>query len=151
MNEFKKFILRGNVIDLAVGVIIGGAFGKIVTSLVDDIIMPVLSVVIGKISLDHRFISLDGNFYATLEEAGTAPLLKYGNFISTVINFLLMGLVIFFLVKSINFIRDKMTLIRPEEAAPAVVKTCPFCISEIHIDATVCPKCTSKIRDGVTE
>ena len=144
VEEFKKFILRGSVIDLAVGVIVGGAFNKIVNSLVNDLLMPIFSIVLGKVSLDGRFIALDGKHYATLEEAGTAPLLKYGSFLSTVLEFLIMGVAIFMLVKSINFLQDKMTKTH-EEAAPAT-KACPFCLSDIHVGAKVCPHCTRELE-----
>lgn len=160
LDEFKKFILRGNVIDLAVGVIIGGAFNKIVTSLVNDVVMPLLSIVIGQNSFATLFIALDGKQYASVEAAGAAPLLKYGNFLSTVLDFILMGLVIFILVKGLNFFYDKVTKDKPAEtppaeppapeapvAAPATTKACPYCISQIHIEATVCPCCTSRLDE----
>jgi large conductance mechanosensitive channel len=144
-DEFKKFILRGNVVDLAVGVIIGGAFNKIVTSLVNDVLLPLLSVIIGENSLDSRFIALDGNHYATLEAAGSTPLIKYGSFIATVLDFLLMGIVIFALMKMLNFLHDK--LLKEKDGAADTIKerACPFCMMKIHIDATVCPYCTRDI------
>jgi large conductance mechanosensitive channel len=145
LEEFKQFILRGNVMDLAVGVIIGGAFNKIVTSLVNDMLMPLLSVITGQSSLSDRFVALDGGAYATMEAAGTVPMLKYGSFIATVLDFLLMGFVIFLLVKFLNFVRVKFTKEKPP-AAPAA--TCPFCISPVHKDATVCPFCASKLAEG---
>ena len=150
VGEFKEFIMRGNVIDLAVGVIIGGAFGAIVTSLVDDIIMPVISLFTKGIDFANLFIQLGGDQkYATIEaakEAGVATL-AYGNFISAVINFLIMALVIFLLVKAIN---KAHTIGKKEEPAveeAPTTKTCPFCKSEIAIDATRCPHCTSEIKE----
>lgn len=148
VGEFQEFIMRGNVMDMAVGVIIGGAFQSIINSLVNDIIMPVISVLTGGINFENWFISLDGSHYATLaaaQEAGAATL-NYGVFITVVINFLLMALVIFFLVKGMNSVRDKFSAKKDaeEEAAPTV-KTCPFCKSEIHIEATRCPHCTAEI------
>ncbi|MBQ7547775.1 MAG: large conductance mechanosensitive channel protein MscL [Clostridia bacterium] len=150
VGEFKEFIMRGNVIDLAVGVIIGGAFGAIVTSLVDDIIMPVISLFTKGIDFANLFIQLGGDQkYATIEaakEAGVATL-AYGNFISAVINFLIMALVIFLLVKAIN---KAHTIGKKEEPAveeAPTTKTCPFCKSEIAIEATRCPHCTSEIKE----
>lgn len=148
MAEFKKFIMRGNVIDLAVGVIVGGAFQAIVKSLVDDIIMPVIGLLTKGIDFADKFISLDGIDYKTLEEAQAAgaAVLTYGNFISAVINFFIMAFVIFILIKGINTLSEKTR--KKEEEAPAepTTKTCPYCQSEISIKATKCPCCTSDIE-----
>lgn len=143
LKEFKKFALRGNMLDLAVGVIIGGAFNSIVSSLVNDIIMPIISLFTGKIDFSNLFISLDGTHYTTLaaaQEAGAATL-NYGNFISGVINFLIMAFVVFMIVKGVNRLNRK-------EEAPAAApstKICPYCKSEISIEATRCPHCTSQL------
>ena len=135
IKEFKEFISRGDVMDMAVGVIIGGAFTAIVTSLVNDILMPVLSLVTGGLDFTSLCIVLGEG-----EEAAT---LNYGAFIAAVINFLLIAFVIFLLVKTINkFSRKK----KAEESAPATTKTCPFCREEISIDATRCPHCTSELK-----
>ena len=147
MAEFKKFIMRGNVIDLAVGVIVGGAFQAIVKSLVDDLVMPVISLATKGLDFSKLFVALDGQEYATLEaaqEAGAA-VLTYGNFISAVINFLIMAFVVFCLIKAINAVADKAK--KKEEEAPAAptTKECPFCKSEIAIEATRCPHCTSQL------
>ena len=147
MAEFKKFIMRGNVIDLAVGVIGGGAFQAIVKSLVDDLVMPVISLATKGLDFSKLFVALDGQEYATLEaaqEAGAA-VLTYGNFISAVINFLIMAFVVFCLIKAINAVADKAK--KKEEEAPAAptTKECPFCKSEIAIEATRCPHCTSEL------
>lgn len=147
MAEFKKFIMRGNVIDLAVGVIVGGAFQAIVKSLVDDVVMPVISLLTKGLDFSKLFVALDGNEYATLEaaqEAGAA-VITYGNFISAVINFLIMAFVVFCLIKAINTVADKSK--KKEEEAPAepTTKECPFCKSEIAIEATRCPHCTSQL------
>ena len=146
ISEFKAFITKGNVIDLAVGVIIGGAFQAIVKSLVDDIVMPVISLLTKGVDFATKFIALDGGEYATLEaaqEAGAA-VLTYGNFISAVINFLIMAFVIFLFIKFINKLN---TLKKKEEVAEEAptTKVCEFCKSEIAIDATRCPHCTSEL------
>ncbi len=147
-GEFKKFIMRGNVIDLAVGVIVGGAFQAIVKSLVDDVVMPVISLATKGINFADLFIALDGNDYATLaaaQEAGAATL-NYGNFISAILNFIIMAFVVFLLVKGINAVAEK-TKKNEEPAAPAepTTKECPYCKSEIAIGATKCPNCTSDL------
>ncbi len=146
-GEFKKFITRGNVIDLAVGVIVGGAFQKIVNSLVDDIVMPVISLATKGLDFANWFISLNGEKYDTLEaakEAGAATL-NFGNFISAVLNFLIMAFVIFLLVKGINSVVEKTK----KPAAPEAPKTkkCPYCKTEIDIEASRCPHCTSEITE----
>lgn len=146
--EFKKFIMRGNVIDLAVGVIIGGAFQAIVKSLVDDIIMPVVGLATKGIDFTNWFIALDGNKYRTLElakEAGAATL-NFGSFISAILNFLIMALVIFIFVKAINTVAEKAR--KPEAPAEPTTKKCPYCKSEISIEATRCPNCTSQLEEA---
>lgn len=145
-KEFKKFVVRGNMIDLAVGMIIGSAFTALVKSLVDDLFMPILSLVTGKVDFINLFIALDGNEYATLEaakEAG-APCFAYGNFISGVINFILMAFVVFMFVTFVNKIKEA----GKKEEAPATptTKVCPYCKSTIAIDATRCPSCTSELE-----
>lgn len=142
--EFKEFIMRGNVVDLAVGVIIGGAFQKIVTSLVNDVIMPVISFITGGIDFSNWFISLEGKTYATLaqaQEAGAATL-NYGVFLTNVINFLIMAFVIFLMVKGLNTLARKK---ETKEEEPKT-KTCPYCQSEVSIKATRCPHCTSELK-----
>lgn len=136
INEFKKFILRGNVMDMAVGVIVGGAFTAIVTSLNQDILTPILGIFGGT-----DFSSLT----VTLGSGENAPILYYGNFLTAVINFLITAFVIFCLVKGINTLNDKFSK-KPEPAAPTT-KKCPFCKSEIAIDATRCPHCTSQLEE----
>ncbi len=145
--EFKKFIMRGNVIDLAVGVIIGGAFQSIVKSLVDDIFMPIISLATKGIDFSNWFIALDGNKYGTLaqaQEAGAA-VISYGNFISAVINFIIMAFIIFLFVKAINTLAEKTK--KAEEPAALTTKKCPYCMSEIDIEATKCPHCTSSLEE----
>ena len=142
VQEFKEFIMRGNVMDMAVGVIVGGAFGNIVNSLVNDVIMPVISLATGKIDFSNLFISLNGESYPTLaaaQEAGAA-VFAYGNFLQQVIQFLIIAFVIFMLVKGINKLR------RPAPEGPATTKVCPFCKSEINIEATKCAFCGSGLE-----
>lgn len=134
IKEFKAFISRGNVIDLAVGVIIGGAFTGIVTSLNEDIITPFLGM-FGGVDFSHLKIALGSS--------ETAPVLAYGNFITAVINFLITAFVIFCLIKTINSISNKM--IKKEEA-PVTTKVCPYCKSEIALDAVKCPHCTTDLE-----
>ncbi len=147
-KEFKEFISRGNVIDLAVGVIIGGAFSGIVNNLVTNIVTPAISLLTGKVSFTDMFIALDGGEYATLaaaQEAGAATL-NYGLFIQAVIDFIITAFVIFLLVKGINKIRS-LGKKEEEATAPApTTKVCPFCKSEISIDATRCAHCTSEVE-----
>lgn len=144
MKEFKEFAIKGNMIDLAVGVIIGGAFNSIVSSLVNDIIMPILSLFTGKLDFANWFVALDGNTYTTLaeaQEAGAATL-NYGNFISGVLNFLIMAFVVFVTVRSINKLKK-------EEAVPTkapATKKCTFCKSDVPLEATRCPHCTSMLE-----
>lgn len=142
LKEFKEFALKGNMIDLAVGVIIGGAFNSLVTSLVDNIIMPALSLITGKIDFTNLFIALDGHSYKTLnaaQQAG-APTINYGLFITGLINFLIMAFVIFMIVKGMNTLRKP----KSNETKPTT-RICPFCKSEISIEATRCPHCTSHL------
>jgi large conductance mechanosensitive channel len=140
-REFKQFIARGNVVDLAVGVIIGAAFGKIVTSFVNDILMPPIGLLLGNVDFTSLFITLSGGSYATLEEAQTAgaATINYGVFINTVIDFLIVAFVIFLLIKQVNRLK------RPEPPAEPTTKECPYCLSKIPIEATRCPHCTSEL------
>ncbi|MCQ2539175.1 MAG: large conductance mechanosensitive channel protein MscL [Acetatifactor sp.] len=148
--EFKKFILRGNVMDMAVGVIIGGAFTAIVTSLNKDILTPVLGI-FGGTDFSNMYVQLTNRSvsYATIAEAQEAgeAVLAYGNFITAIINFLITALVIFVLVKAVNKINE-LGKKKEEEPAPAAptTKICPYCKSEIAIDATKCPHCTSDVE-----
>lgn len=151
-SEFKKFIMRGNVMDMAVGVIIGGAFTAIVTSLNADILSPILGL-FGGTDFTNFFVALSdtkGVTYDTLaaaQEAGVA-VLAYGKFISAIINFLITALIIFCMVKMMNKINDKLVK-KPEEAPKApTTKKCPFCKSEIDIEATRCPHCTSMLDEA---
>ena len=146
-NEFKSFIAQGNVIDLAVGVIIGSAFSGIVKSLVENIITPAISILTGKVAFADMFIALDGNEYITLEAATAAgaSTINYGLFIQGVIDFIITAFVIFLLVKGINKIRSVGKKEEVVEEA-ATTKVCPFCKSEIAIEATRCAHCTSEVE-----
>jgi large conductance mechanosensitive channel len=139
-KEFKEFALRGNVFDLAVGVIIGGAFGKIVSSFVSDIMMPPIGLLLGRVDLSNLFISLGQSNYPTLAEAkkAGAPTVNYGLFLNTAIDFLLVAIAVFFLIKAINRLQ------RQAPAAPSSHKICKQCCSEIRIEAKRCPYCTSQ-------
>jgi large conductance mechanosensitive channel len=140
LSEFKKFIMRGNVLDLAIGVIIGAAFGKIVSSLVGDVLMPVIGLVAGKVDFSNLFINLDpGKPVDTLAAAKAAkvPVLAYGVFLNTVIEFLIVAFVIFLIVKAANKFQ------KPAPAAAPTTKPCPECTTEIPLGAKRCPACTS--------
>jgi len=141
LKEFKQFVARGNVVDLAIGVIIGAAFGKIVTSFVNDILMPPIGLLLGNVNFADLFITLSGGAYATLEEAqaASAVTINYGLFINTIIDFLIIAFVIFLLVKQVNRLKQ------PEPSVEPKTKECPYCLSEIPIKATRCPHCTSEL------
>ena len=144
MSEFKEFASRGNVTDMAVGMIVGAAFTSIVSSLVNDIIMPVIGKFTGGMDYSSWYIALDGNSYASLEEAKAATsVLSYGSFISAIINFLIVAFVLFMVIRTIN--KLKRPAPAPEAPAPTT-KVCPYCKSEIAIDATRCPHCTSELN-----
>ena len=143
LKEFKKFALRGNVVDLAVGVIIGGAFGKIVSSLVNDIIMPPIGLLLGNVDFSNLFITLSGGDFATLaqaQEAG-AVTLNIGLFLNAVVDFLIVAFVIFLLIRQMN----KLEKDDAEEAEAPKTKACPFCTTDIPAAATRCPACTSEL------
>jgi large conductance mechanosensitive channel len=142
-KEFRDFAARGNVIDLAVGVIIGAAFGRIVTSVVDDLIMPPIGMALGRVDFKDLFVPLNGVAYASLEAAKTAgaPVIAYGSFINAVVQFLIVAFVIFLMVRQINRLKT------PAPSAPQdESRDCPFCISKISRKATRCPNCTSAMQ-----
>jgi large conductance mechanosensitive channel len=143
LKEFKEFAMKGNVLDMAIGIIIGAAFGKIVTSFVGDILMPPLGLILGKLDFSNLFLNLSGKDFASLAaaKAAGAPTLNYGIFINTVIDFVIVAFAIFLLVKQVNRFK------RQQEPAPAAPTTrdCPFCLSAIPIKATRCPHCTSQL------
>ena len=143
LKEFKEFALKGNVFDMAVGIIIGGAFTAIVNSLIGDLIMPILGLITGGVNFSDMFIALDGKeseSLAAAQEAG-APAFAYGSFIQSIVSFLILAWVVFMLVKTMNKMRKQ------EEPAPEepTTKVCPFCGSEIPIAAKKCPCCTSDL------
>jgi large conductance mechanosensitive channel len=141
LKEFKEFAMRGNVMDLAVAVIIGGAFGKIIASLVNDVLMPLIGILLGGLSFSGLFVALDGNPYETLEaaQAAGAATLNYGLFIQAIVDFVIVAFVIFLLVRTMNRMK------KPEPAAEPTTKDCPHCFSTIPIKATRCPNCTSQL------
>jgi large conductance mechanosensitive channel len=140
LKEFRDFAMRGNVVDLAIGIIIGAAFGKIVTSLVNDILMPPLGVVLGKVDFSNLFIDLSSTHYdsvAAAKAAGAATI-NYGTFINNIIDFVIVAFAVFLLVKQMN-------RLLPKAEAPAATKECPYCKSTISAAATRCPNCTSQL------
>jgi large conductance mechanosensitive channel len=140
LREFREFAMKGNLVDLAVGVIVGGAFGKIVTSLVNDIIMPLLGLLVGKIDFSNLFITLGNGNYNTLQEAreAGAATLNYGLFINNLIDFFIVAFSIFIVIKQMN------KLLKKEEKA-VDKKICKYCYTEINIKATRCPNCTAEL------
>jgi large conductance mechanosensitive channel len=144
LKEFKEFAMRGNVLDMAVGIIIGAAFGKIVSSFVSDVLMPPMGLILGKVDFSNLFINLSGKSYASLAEAKAAgaATLNLGLFINTVIDFVLVAFAIFVLVKQVNRLK------RQPEAVAAVptTKECVYCLSTVAIKATRCPHCTSELK-----
>lgn len=143
-KEFKEFAMKGNVVDLAIGIIIGGAFGKIVTSFVNDILMPPIGLLLGKVDFSNLFIGLSGKSYATLQEAKTAgaATINYGIFFNTILDFLIVAFAVYLLVRQINRLK------REEQAASAAptTKECPFCLSAVPLKAIRCPQCTSELK-----
>ena len=149
INEFKEFAIKGNMIDMAIGIIIGGTFTTIVKSLVDNIFMPIIGLATKGVDLTNMFISLNGEKYATLaeaEEAGAA-LIKYGQFITDIIYFILLTFIVFCFVKQINKFRAAMDAKKPVVEEAPTEKECPHCFTKISIKATRCPHCTSELKD----
>jgi large conductance mechanosensitive channel len=141
LKEFKEFVMRGNVVDLAVAVILAGAFGKIVTSFVNDILMPPIGMLLGGVDFTNLYISLNGQTYASLAaaQAAGAPTINYGIFLTTIIDFIIVAFVIFLIVRTMNRMKAQ-----PAPAEP-VTKECPHCFTAIPIKATRCPNCTSEL------
>jgi large conductance mechanosensitive channel len=144
-REFREFVSRGNVIDLAVGIIIGAAFNGIVNSLVNDVVMPPLGFILGRVNFSDLFINLSDKPYASVADAKAAgaPTINYGMFINSIINFVIIALVVFLMVKTINRLQRK-----PKDDPPSAptTKPCPYCATTIPIQATRCPNCTSQLE-----
>ena len=142
IKEFKEFIQRGNVLDLAVGIIIGSAFGKIISSFVNDIIMPPIGLLLGKVDFSNLFVTLSGDSYKTLQEAQAAGAvtINYGVFLNTVVEFLIIAFVIFIVIRQIN----RLSKTNPAPTEPTT-KLCPHCCTEIPVQASRCPHCTSDL------
>lgn len=145
-KEFREFAMQGNVMDMAVGVIIGAAFGQIVSSLVSDIIMPLIGLLTGGVDFSGLFVALDGNSYANIAAANDAGVgtLNYGAFLQNIINFLIIALCIFLVIRAINRF-TKQVFPAKEEAQPAPAPKCPYCLMEIPENATKCPYCTADL------
>jgi large conductance mechanosensitive channel len=145
IKEFKEFAMRGNVIDLAVGVIIGAAFGKVITSLVNDIIMPPVGKLMGDVNFADKFVALDAGHYKSLAEAKAAgaPVIGYGTFVNVMIDFLIVAFCIFMLVKGINSLKKKPA---PTPETGPVSKDCPHCLMTIPIKATRCGHCCVELK-----
>jgi large conductance mechanosensitive channel len=142
LKEFKEFAMKGNVLDMAIGIIIGAAFGKIITSLVADVVMPPIGLILGKVDFSSLFVSLSGTHYDSLvaAKADGAPTINYGLFLNNVIDFLIVAFVIFMVIRQVN--RWK----KPVPVAAPVTKECPYCFTAIPIKAVRCPNCTSELR-----
>jgi large conductance mechanosensitive channel len=142
LKEFKEFVMRGNVVDLATAVVIGAAFGKIVTSFVEDVLMPPIGLALGNVDFSNLFINLSGGDYPSVAaaKAAGAATLNYGIFFNNILNFLIIALAIFMLIKQINRMQ------KPAPAAAPTTKDCPHCLSAIPIKATRCAHCTSELR-----
>jgi large conductance mechanosensitive channel len=140
LKEFKEFALRGNVLDMAVGIIIGVAFGKIVTSLVNDVIMPPVGLLLGGVNFNDLFLSLNGKSYATMAaaKAASAPTLNYGTFLNNILDFLIVAFTMFIIIRQFNKLMPPVVL-------PVTTRECPFCATEIPLKATRCAHCTSEI------
>lgn len=144
-REFKEFALRGNVLDMAVGIIIGGAFGKIVSSFVTDVVMPPIGLLLGKVDFSSLFINISGTPYTALADAKAAgaATINYGLFLNSVVDFVLVAFAIFLLIRQVNrFNRQKEAAV----PAPPSAKDCPYCITSIPLAATRCPHCTSELK-----
>ncbi len=146
LKEFKEFALRGNVLDMAIGIILGVAFGRIVTSFVEDILMPPLGLLLGKVDFSNLFFSLTGTHFDTLAaaKAAGAPTINYGMFANHVLNFIIVAFAIFLLVRQVNRLKRQ-----PEAAAPTT-RECPLCLSVIPLKATKCAHCTAEVKAAAT-
>ena len=143
IKEFKEFVVKGNVLDMAVGIIIGASFGKVVTSFVNDVMMPPIGLLLGKVDFSNLFINISGKSFESLVDAkkAGAATLNYGLFLNTTIDFLIVGFAIFILVRQVNRLK------RQTPTATPVIRNCPFCFTDIPVKATRCPHCTSTIAE----
>ncbi len=141
-KEFKEFAMKGNVLDMAVGIIIGAAFGRIITSLVADVIMPPIGLILGHVDFSSLFLNISGTHYPTLAaaKAANAATINYGTFLNTIIDFLIVAFVIFMMVRQVNRWN------KPAPAPAATTRDCPYCATAIPLKATRCPNCTSELR-----
>ena len=148
LKEFKEFALRGNVIDLAVAVIMGAAFGPIVTSAVNDIIMPPIGLILGEVDFKDLFLNLSGGTYASLAaaKAAAAPVIAYGSFLNTVINFLIVSFAVFLLVKQVNRFQKPAPAAAPTAPTTPTTKDCPHCLNAVPLQATRYGHCTSELK-----
>jgi len=146
IKEFKEFVVKGNVLDMAVGIIIGASFGKVVTSFVTDVLMPPIGLLLGKVDFSNLFINLSGKSFESLADAkkAGAATLNYGLFFNTMIDFLIVGFAIFLLVKQVNRLKREA----PAPAPAPATRECPFCLTGIPVKATRCPHCTSTVTAG---
>ena len=144
LKEFREFAMRGNVLDMAIGIIIGTAFGKIITSLVNDILMPPIGVLLGKMDFANLFINISPQHYQRLADAKAAgaATINYGLFLNTIIDFIIVAFVIFLLIRQVNRFKKK------EEPAAPVTKDCPYCLSAVPVKATRCLHCTSELKSA---
>ncbi|MFA5394151.1 MAG: large conductance mechanosensitive channel protein MscL [Candidatus Ratteibacteria bacterium] len=142
LKEFREFAMRGNVLDMAIGIIIGTAFGKIITSLVNDILMPPIGVLLGKMDFANLFVNISPRHYERLADAKAAgaATINYGLFLNTIIDFVIVAFVIFLLIRQVNRFKKK------EEPAAPVTKDCLYCLSAVPVRATRCPHCTSELK-----
>jgi large conductance mechanosensitive channel len=140
LKEFREFAVRGNVLDMAIGIIVGVAFGKIITSLVNDVIMPPIGLVLGRVDFNDLFLSLDGKAYKSLgaAKAAGAATINYGTFLNTILDFIIVAFVMFLLVRQVN-------RMMPTTPAEPTTRECPYCASQIPLKASRCPNCTSLI------
>jgi large conductance mechanosensitive channel len=143
LKEFKEFAMRGNVLDMAVGIIVGAAFGQIVTSFVQDVMMPPIGRLVGHVDFSNLFVNLTETHYDTIAaaKAAGATTLNYGQFLNTVINFMIVAFAVFLLVRQVNRLAPK-----PAPAAPPAMRDCPYCLSAVPAKATKCAHCTSELR-----
>ncbi len=145
LQKFRDFAMKGNVVDMAIGIVIGASFGKITTSLVNDVIMPPIGLLLGKVDFNSLFVSLNGKVYPTLTaaKAASAPTLNYGAFINTVLDFLIVAFAMFLIVQWFETVSERLK--KPQAPEAPKTKNCPYCVSPIAIEATRCPNCTSHL------